>query len=242
MLATQVVTNTARWPAGTVLYDQSGTNSPTGHRPDCSGYASMCLGLPTPGENTVTLLTKGIVHPIAWAELAPGDVVGALGPGTMGDVGHVMVVTAVNHAAGVYDVMEQGGGYGPDHNTYRIGDGQGRGFLPYRLSTLEDDEMSDQTLLWVISGADAGGVVDPAKYDGDLKLIAERTTKGGAFNLNLQSLSERIAGLEEAIEAGGYAGVDLSALAEILAAKLPPPPTAAQVAAAIIEQLGGKKS
>lgn len=201
--ASQIVADTGKWPPNTVLYDQSGTNSPTGHRPDCSGFASMCLGLPTPGENTVTLLTKGLVRPIAWADLAPGDVVGALGSGTEGDVGHVMVVTAVDHAAGTYDVMEQGGGYGPDHSVYSIGDGQGRGFLPYRLSTLEDDMVTDAeqcriALLAIYGATDQGyaplSSVDPVAA----KAISEHNVSAVEARLmaKLDALAAAVAALQ----------------------------------------------
>ncbi|WP_234341229.1 helix-turn-helix domain-containing protein [Streptomyces sp. NRRL S-1813] len=45
-----------------------------GYRQDCSGYASMALGLPTPGTNTVGLAThRNITRPLSLGELKPGD-------------------------------------------------------------------------------------------------------------------------------------------------------------------------
>lgn len=217
--ASQIVSNTALWPANTVWYSQSGAASPTRHRPDCSGYASMCLGLPTPGENTVSLLTMGIVRPITWAELAPGDVVGRLGIGTGGDLGHVMVVTGVDHAGGTYDVMEQGGGYGPDRNTYDIGDGQGRAFLPYRLSTLEDDMADIETIMWVTSGvaADGSGYLDPNKVPNG----PQRWAAAQAVQHNIRAVQEQITALAGTIKAAGAGGgVDVDVLADKVVARL----------------------
>lgn len=132
----------AGWPYNTVPYSQSqiwndddGSGPHIGgYRMDCSGFASMAAGLPAPGLSTVTFVTTNTIHLITWAELTPGDFVGACGPGTAGDAGHIMVVIAVNRAANTYTVLEQAGyGAGPDRNTYTIGDGQGRNYLPYRL-------------------------------------------------------------------------------------------------------------
>lgn len=96
------------WPLGTVTYSMITTRSPTGHRDDCSGFASAVLGLPTPGLSTVTLVSSGTLLPIPLAELEPGDLVGELGPGTEGADGHVQVVTAVFPDR--VDVVEQAGG------------------------------------------------------------------------------------------------------------------------------------
>jgi len=138
------------WPYDSVPYSQSqiwndddGSGPHVGgYRMDCSGFASMAAALSTAGGglNTVTFVTTGAIKLIAWADLDAGDFVGACGPDTYGDNGHIMVVVGVDHAAGTYEVLEQAGyGAGPDRNTYRIGDGQGRDYLPYRLSTLEED-------------------------------------------------------------------------------------------------------
>lgn len=79
----------------------------------------MCLGLPTPGESTVTLVTKNLVRPILESELHPGDLIGKLGPGTGGDNGHVQVYVG-RTASGGYVVMEQAiGATGPDRSVYK---------------------------------------------------------------------------------------------------------------------------
>lgn len=108
------------------------TNSPTGHRCDCSGYACACLGLPTPGENTVTLVTEGHVYLIDWQDLLPGDLVGKMGPGTEGANGHVAIVTGI--AALHFTVIEQSGPTGvagPTTRTIRY-DKVPAGYKPYR--------------------------------------------------------------------------------------------------------------
>jgi hypothetical protein len=133
------------WPYNSVPYSQSqiwndgAGPSIDGYRMDCSGFASMAANLSTSGGglSTVTFLTTGTVRLISWADLSPGDFVGALGPGTAGDAGHIMVVESVDHPRNTYTVLEQAGyGAGPDRNTYTIGNGQGRNYLPYRLSNL----------------------------------------------------------------------------------------------------------
>jgi hypothetical protein len=78
------------WGVRNVPYSMSKTNTPTGHRADCSGYVSAVLGLPAPGENTVTLVTKGICVPISKSEMIPGDLLMIGGPGTAGAAGQYM--------------------------------------------------------------------------------------------------------------------------------------------------------
>jgi len=133
------------WPVNAVYYSQSGIWNDDdgagphigGYRRDCSGFATMAAGGPTPGWNTVTFLTGGHVYLINWTSLQPGDFVGVLGEGTAGNAGHIMVVVAVDRVAATYTVMEEGGGYGPDRNTYRLGHGpDSRPFAPYRLTGL----------------------------------------------------------------------------------------------------------
>jgi hypothetical protein len=154
---TQIFANTARWAVRSVPYAQFGTTPQTGHRPDCSGYASMCLGLPTPGEDTVTLVTKGLVTEIDSADILPGDLIGRMGPGTSGNAGHVQVYIG-RSAAGGYIVMEQtGGGSGPHRNTYSgIGS-----YKVYRFTGLEegdDDMAASDVWAWRMAGTNLSGV------------------------------------------------------------------------------------
>src|SRR5262245_16479991 len=46
-----------------------------GYRTDCSGYASMALGLATPGPNTVGLASSSVSAPIAMSDLQTADLV-----------------------------------------------------------------------------------------------------------------------------------------------------------------------
>jgi hypothetical protein len=66
------------------------SNDPTtwfdGYRRDCSGYASMALGLPGPGLDTAALAARSV--PIQKAELRPGDLL--IDPASDSD-GHVVI-------------------------------------------------------------------------------------------------------------------------------------------------------
>lgn len=122
------------WSAGSVPYVQWGTASPTGHRPDCSGFVSMCWDLPTPGENTESLVTKQIMYQIPEGDLQPGDAIGLCGPGTLGNAGHIMLFLGSTSAG--FRIAEQAGGtWGPTIRTIkRIPSG----YLAYRLAIPEE--------------------------------------------------------------------------------------------------------
>jgi hypothetical protein len=112
----EILANALRWPFRSVPYAQWGTASPTGHRPDCSGYVSMCLGLPAPGLNTVSL--RSLVDPITVSELQPGDLLGNLGAGTADDAGHVQLFEGWAPGGGVIVLEQNGIGPGPQRNTF----------------------------------------------------------------------------------------------------------------------------
>lgn len=124
------------WPIGAVSYAQWGTASPTGHRPDCAGYVSMCWGLPAPGENTVTLVTRSWMREIPRGELLPGDAVGLCGPGTAGDTGHIQMVESYDAATGHVVIWEQTPPAGPRRRELKS---IPAGYRPYRLNTMEED-------------------------------------------------------------------------------------------------------
>lgn len=99
MITRAEVINKAKtlWPLGTVPYNQSAIHPGTGYRQDCSGYASMCWGIPPNenngwgGQSTVTLVTRNYIQEIQPADLKPGDAVGICGPNTGGDAGHIVI-------------------------------------------------------------------------------------------------------------------------------------------------------
>ncbi|MGW7485380.1 hypothetical protein [Streptomyces sp. NPDC054786] len=104
-----------------------------GYRQDCSGYASMALGLPTPGTNTVGLATnRNITRPISLGELKPGDLlIDAAGDN---NTRHVVIFEKWNNDAhSSYTAYEQRGGHGTDHRTLSYGlPGGDAEFKPYR--------------------------------------------------------------------------------------------------------------
>jgi peptidoglycan hydrolase-like protein with peptidoglycan-binding domain len=194
------------WPYNSVPYSQSGIfnddDGPGPHiglyRRDCSGFGTMAGKGPTAGGgySTVTMLTSGWVRAITWAELDAGDFVGALGEGTAGDAGHVMVVESVNRAGNTYTVLEQAGyGPGPDRNTYRIGDGQGRNYKPYRLSNTEEPNMTPAQI--------APGAPFPLSGDNVYGDINGPDNVHGGYYAAEQPV---IAAIQRALVARGFAG------------------------------------
>lgn len=204
---------TTVWPLGSVPYSMASTRSPTGHRQDCSGYASACLGLPPPGESTVTLVTKGLVRPISWSEMRAGDLVGRMGPGTEGAAGHVMVVVAATDR--MYTVLEQRGGTsGPVRGIYQTGGPAG--YRPYRLIgvSTEEDDMDSRTFADIVTtlllGATEAGYWDPAKtVEPHLRNMAHHVQRLNVAAVE-RRLTDRIAALEAKLATGG---VDVDAIA-----------------------------
>lgn len=114
------------WTKGSIPYDQGRIEAMSGYRQDCSGYVSMCWGIPPNaqpggwgGLNTVTLVSGGWMTEIPRDQLRPGDAVGLCGPGTRGDAGHIVIFERWHDddpSTGRYWCWEQAGGqHGPVH-------------------------------------------------------------------------------------------------------------------------------
>lgn len=115
------------WHGGPVPYSMADLFG--GYRQDCSGYASMALGLPGPGLTTAGLAAHST--PISKDALQPGDLL--INPGA-GGAGHVVIFEAwTNPAHTTYMAYEQSGDGGTHHRaipypyygTYQM--------APYRL-------------------------------------------------------------------------------------------------------------
>ncbi|MEU0442657.1 hypothetical protein ABZ202_23345 [Streptomyces sp. NPDC006186] len=103
-----------------------------GYRQDCSGYASMALGLAKPGTNTKGLAgNRNITQPISMNELRPGDlVIDAIGDS---NTRHVVIFEKWNDDAHrSYTAYEQRGGHGTDHRTLTYGLKAGSEYKAYR--------------------------------------------------------------------------------------------------------------
>ncbi|MFE7644324.1 hypothetical protein [Streptomyces phaeoluteigriseus] len=102
-----------------------------GCRQDCSGYASMALGLPTPGTDTVGLTDHRLTHPIPMSELQPGDlVIDAIGNN---NTRHVVIFEKWNddsHRSNT--AYEQWGGPGISHRSLTYGRAAGSEYKAYR--------------------------------------------------------------------------------------------------------------
>lgn len=134
--AAQVMARAETWHPHTaqrIPYSQSATHD--GYRTDCSGYASMALGLPKPGPNTVGLASSTYSTRITLGALVPGDLI----IDSTGDSNtrHVVIFekwTSSAHTA--YWAYEQRGGYGTDHRTLTYGLSSGSEFHPYHPKVL----------------------------------------------------------------------------------------------------------
>lgn len=104
------VDRTALWPYQGIPYSMSATNTPTGHRADCSGFVSMCWDLPTPGEDTQSFVAEGHMVEIPRSELQPGDAIGDCGYGSLGAAGHIQLVESYDPWSGLCTYWEQNGG------------------------------------------------------------------------------------------------------------------------------------
>ena len=119
-----------------------------------------------------------------------------------------------------YTAGAQGGGYGPDHSVYDIGDGQGRGFLPYRLSTLEDDDMLKDEQL-PAAKRDAATAIDDMygqEMHGSSNFVkgdkSYRTVQLDRIDATVTALAGALAELTKAIAKLSTGGVDVAALAK----------------------------
>jgi hypothetical protein len=134
--ASQVIANAETWHPHTaqrIPYSQTATHN--GYRTDCSGYASMALGLPKPGPNTVGLASSTYSTPISLGSLTTGDLI----IDSTGDANtrHVVIFekwTDSSHSA--YWAYEQRGGYGTDHRTLTYGLSSGSEYHPYKPKVL----------------------------------------------------------------------------------------------------------
>ncbi|GAA1509759.1 hypothetical protein GCM10009677_48280 [Sphaerisporangium rubeum] len=132
----QVIDRAKTWNPGTpqrVPYSQNKYHN--GYRTDCSGYASMALGLKAPGPNTVTLASASVSSPIAMSALLPGDLV--IDPIGDSDSRHVVIFEQWADAGHTsYWAYEQRGGYGTDHRVLGYGLSGGSQFHAYRPKVL----------------------------------------------------------------------------------------------------------
>lgn len=138
------VERTGLWPYASVPYSMNSTNTPTGHRADCSGFVSMCWDLPTPGEDTVSFVAEGHMVEIDRADLQPGDAIGMCGPNSYGANGHIQLVEAYDPSSGLVTYWEQNGGESGPHRrvNYRITNG----YSAYRFTgTVAGNEEDDMT-------------------------------------------------------------------------------------------------
>jgi len=154
----QVLARALLWHPHTarrVPYSQSSTFE--GYRTDCSGYASMTLGLGggIDAPNTQTLVTPAYSTPIPMSALRPGDlVIDAAGDSYQR---HAVIFDKwadARHSA--YWEYEQRGHYGTDHAVRDYGLRKNGSFHAYRPSNLVDDAPAGPAgRYWVITFADA---------------------------------------------------------------------------------------
>jgi hypothetical protein len=121
------------WGGGPVPYMSNGDPDiwSSGYRRDCSGYASMALGLPGPGLNTDELAAQST--PIPKEALHPGDLLINPAPG---GTGHVVIFDRwTNEAMTGYVAYEQSGDGGTHHRVIPYPYFDGYPMSPYRFGT-----------------------------------------------------------------------------------------------------------
>ncbi|MGW7448032.1 hypothetical protein [Kitasatospora sp. NPDC054795] len=119
-----------------VPYDQHKTWK-DGYRQDCSGYASMALGLPRSGPNTVSLKNDGWTKPIRMSELRRGDLV-IKANSSDPDHRHVVIFDGWDSGKHSYQAYEQAGHAGTRHTSHTYGLRDGDGYHAYRPVNLTD--------------------------------------------------------------------------------------------------------
>lgn len=231
------------WRQGSVPYSMDRLHSPDGYRQDCSGYVCMAWGIPlnAPGSwgglNTVTLVSGGWMREIPVDSLQPGDAVGRCGPGTGGADGHIQLfVRWVNQDPNnnQYVCLEQaGGGSGWQERTYDIGR---NGYKAYRYKSIVDGGTATPT------SPSTGGPVATEEYDALMRVDRLPNTYGDAKtnptiwletafrNMTRDTfaaaaaagrLEKGLAELVELFHADRDNPLDLDALADLFATKLP---------------------
>ena len=252
------------WRPGTVVYDQ-GQLHDSGYRQDCSGYVSMCWGIPPSekggwgGQSTVTLVTNGYMREIPPADLLPGDAVGVCGPGTGGDAGHIVIFERWANddpANDDYWLWEQAGGPpGPQNRvvTYPYG-GPWGDWKAYRFRDITEGVATPQPPtagpvrgdytpisppeLVKLNGVVRGDSVMQADVWGN-EMIGHSPWGGPADKSYRGNQLDRI---EEYARVAGGGSVsltpeDISAIAAAILGAMPPPVSAGDIARELIAQL-----
>ncbi|MGJ6964273.1 hypothetical protein ACSDR0_20405 [Streptosporangium sp. G11] len=135
----KMIARAKTWKPGTaqrIPYSQ--TKKHGGYRTDCSGYASMALGLGKPGQITVGLAKSAYSRPIKMSQLLRGDlVIDAIGSNT---TRHVVIFDRwANAGRTSYWAYEQRGGYGTDYRTRNYGLAAKSQYKAYRALNIRDD-------------------------------------------------------------------------------------------------------
>jgi hypothetical protein len=121
------------WDGGPVPYLSSPDPATWfgGYRRDCSGYASMALGLPGPGLDSAALAGKAT--PIQKADLSAGDLLINPAPDL---AGHVVIFDRWSDATmSSYVGYEQSGDGGTHHRVIPYPYFGGYPMIPYRFPT-----------------------------------------------------------------------------------------------------------
>ena len=137
----QEIQNASTWltanNGGPVPYSQEHTWS-DGYRQDCSGFASMALGPPAPGPNTVGLANDGWTTSETMSDLKQGDLV-IHWQNDSSDLRHVVIFDHwTDDAHTAYYAYEQAGGVGTEYTTESYGVSGNDGYSAYHPVNLTD--------------------------------------------------------------------------------------------------------
>ncbi len=151
------------------------------YRRDCSGFASMALHAST-SYNTESFVSGGAAVRLGNKDdLAAGDLVGLMGPGTGGANGHVMVFVQWNNAAHAsFTVYEQSGDPNyPHQSSYPWPYSDYRGtFEPYRYAHVVDDAVTPTTSHVLLGDVTGDGRADLVAIDKSGKLYVYPNSGG----------------------------------------------------------------
>jgi hypothetical protein len=136
----QEIVNAQDWltadNGGPVPYSQASDWS-DGYRQDCSGYASMALGLPPAGPNTVELVNDGWTVPVSMGQLRQGDLV--INDHGDSDQRHVVIFDHWTDGTDQsYMAYEQAGSVGTEYDQESYGVDGTDGYQAYEPVNLTD--------------------------------------------------------------------------------------------------------
>lgn len=215
------------------------------------------------GLSTVTLVTGGWMYEISPSDLRPGDAVGICGPGSAGDDGHIVLFErwasdAENESA--YWMYEQAGGRkGPVHRVveYPYGGPYGA-WRAYRFRDITD---GGETVTTIFESANPtasragrtyaqessdnanyrdyriGNATSPVPGKSEWPQVGSPDARELEAANGVKRLEAEVVKLHAKVDKLAAGGVDVTALAAAIVAKIPAAPSVAEITKAVADEL-----